>query len=220
MLPYHAAFRRAAELVRHLRAAGHAVRAVDCGGGLGIGYRDEPTPAPEALAAAIGRRSPGWTSSSRSSPAAGSPAPPACCSPPSSCVKRSGARRFVVLDAAMNDLLRPAMYDAWHGIVPVAAGRRGRPRLGRATSSGRSAKPGTRSRAAARCRTCVRNSRVAILDAGAYGSVMSSTYNARPLAAEVLVDGGRWSVIRDRQPVEALWARRDHPGLARVRQPG
>ena len=50
-----------------------------------------------------------------------------------------------------------------------------------------------------------RNARVAILDAGAYGSVMSSTYNARPYAAEVLVDGDRWSVIRARQPVDALW---------------
>jgi diaminopimelate decarboxylase len=52
---------------------------------------------------------------------------------------------------------------------------------------------------------------VAILDAGAYGAVMSSTYNARPMAAEVWVDGGRWSVIRDRQPIDALWERERLP---------
>ena len=55
------------------------------------------------------------------------------------------------------------------------------------------------------------NARVAILDAGAYGAVMSSTYNARPLAAEVWVDAGRWSVIRERQPIEALWERERLP---------
>jgi diaminopimelate decarboxylase len=55
------------------------------------------------------------------------------------------------------------------------------------------------------------DARVAILDAGAYGAVMSSTYNARPMAAEVWVDNGRWSVIRERQPIEALWERERLP---------
>jgi diaminopimelate decarboxylase len=120
-------------------------------------------------------------------------------------VKSTGNRRFVVLDAAMNDLLRPAMYEAWHGIVPVSAvdavqAVTPADVVGPVCESGDTFARGRALPALAR------NARLAILDAGAYGSVMSSTYNARPLAAEVLVDGERWSVIRARQPIEALWA--------------
>ena len=120
-------------------------------------------------------------------------------------VKHTANRRFVVLDAAMNDLLRPAMYDAWHGIVPVSAADAAQP-VTPADVVGPVCETGdtfARNRALPPLQA---TARLAILDAGAYGSVMSSTYNARPLAAEVLVDGGRWSVIRARQPVEALWA--------------
>ena len=105
----------------------------------------------------------------------------------------------------MNDLIRPAMYDAWHGIVPVSAVDAvapGRPAdvVGPVCETGDTF---ARERAAAAAGP---GARVAILDAGAYGAVMSSPYNARPQAAEVLVDGGRWTVIRPRQPIEALWA--------------
>jgi diaminopimelate decarboxylase len=115
-----------------------------------------------------------------------------------------------VLDAAMNDLVRPSMYDAWHGIVPLsAADAVATPRacsvVGPVCESGDTF---ARSRALPPLGA---DARVAILDAGAYGAVMSSTYNARPLAAEVWVDGGRWSVIRDRQPIEALWERERLP---------
>ena len=119
--------------------------------------------------------------------------------------KTVATRRFVVLDAAMNELLRPAMYDAWHGIVPLAAADAAAPHsladvVGPVCETGDTF---ARQRALPPLRP---QARVAILDTGAYGSVMSSTYNARPLAAQVLVDGGRWAVIRARQPVEALWA--------------
>ena len=112
----------------------------------------------------------------------------------------------------MNDLVRPAMYDAWHGIVPVSAvGRRrpGRP----ATVVGPVCESGDTFARSRLLPPLAPNARVAILDAGAYGAVMSSTYNARPLAAEVWVDGDRWSVIRDRQPIEALWERRAAAGM-------
>ena len=120
-------------------------------------------------------------------------------------VKLTGGRRFVVLDSAMNDLLRPAMYDAWHGVVPVSAIDAARPTTP-ADIVGPVCESGDTFARARLLPPVARNARLAILDAGAYGSVMSSTYNARPLAAEVLVDGGRWSVIRERQPIEALWA--------------
>jgi diaminopimelate decarboxylase len=111
----------------------------------------------------------------------------------------------MVLDAAMNDLVRPAMYDAWHGIVPVSAvdhvaAANLRDVVGPVCESGDVFARG-RHLPVLSC-----GSRVAILDAGAYGAVMSSTYNARPLAAAALVDGARWAVIRPRQPVQALWA--------------
>ena len=119
--------------------------------------------------------------------------------------KRLAERRFVVLDAAMNDLIRPALYDAWHGIVPLSAVDAVRPStqadvVGPVCESGDTF---ARNRALP---PLARNARVAMLDVGAYGAVMSSTYNARPLAAAAMVDGDRWAVIRERERPEALWA--------------
>ena len=205
MAPYRAAYARAADLVRALRAAGQTVQVVDCGGGLGIPYRDEPAPSPAAFAGAIRGALGGMDLRLAVEPGRWLVGPAGLLLASVVLSKRTGERRFVVLDAAMNDLLRPALYDAWHGIVPVSAADAARPttpadvvgpvcETGDTFARGR-ALPGLAPHA-----------RVAILDTGAYGSVMSSTYNARPLAAEVLVDGGRWSAIRARQPVEALWA--------------
>ncbi len=204
LAPYRAAFARTASLVRTLRDSGHTVRMVDCGGGLGIGYRDEPAPPPEALAAAIGHAFAGLQLELAIEPGRWLAAPAGLLLTQVVLVKTTGSRRFVVLDAAMNDLLRPAMYDAWHGIVPVAAADAVSPAfpadiVGPVCESGDTF---ARARALPMLRP---GARMAILDAGAYGSVMSSTYNARPLAAEILVDGARWSVIRERQPLESLW---------------
>lgn len=205
MTPYHAAYRRAADLVRTLRANGQQVRLVDCGGGLGIGYRDEPAPAPEAFAATIRQAFSGLDVSLAVEPGRWLVGPAGLLLASVVLSKKTAGRRFVVLDAAMNDLLRPAMYDAWHGIVPVAATDAVAPValcdiVGPVCESG-----DTFARARALPPLAVQ-AKVAILDAGAYGSVMSSTYNARPLAAQVLVDGDRWTTIRERQPEQALWA--------------
>jgi diaminopimelate decarboxylase len=205
MAPYRAAYARVAGLVRELRAAGLLVHMVDCGGGLGIGYRDEPAASPHAFAGAIRATLGGMDLNLAVEPGRWLVGTAGLLLASAVLVKTTGARRFVVLDAAMNDLLRPAMYDAWHGIVPVSAVDAAQAvapcdivgpvcESGDTFARGRALPP------------LGRNARLAILDAGAYGSVMSSTYNARPLAAEVLVDGDRWSVIRARQPLEALWA--------------
>jgi diaminopimelate decarboxylase len=205
LAPFRAAYGRIAELVTGLRAAGHVVTSVDCGGGLGIPYRNEPVPSPAGLAGAL--RSAFHNLDVRLLLEPGrwlvAPAGVLLCSVV--LTKQSGNARFVVLDAAMNDLVRPAMYDAWHGIVPVSAIDAARPaepadivgpvcESGDTFARGRALPP------------LPRNARVAILDAGAYGSVMSSTYNARPFAAEVMVDGARWSVIRARETHDAMWA--------------
>jgi diaminopimelate decarboxylase len=202
LAPYRAAFARAAALVRELRTLGLPVRRMDCGGGLGIGYRDEPGAAPAAFAGALQAAFAGMDLDLLVEPGRWLVGPAGLLL--ASVVLTKGEERFVVLDAAMNDLVRPAMYDAWHGIVPLAAARaQAAPALvdvvGPVCESG-----DTFARARA-LPPLAAGDRVAILDAGAYGAVMSSAYNARPLAPIALVDGSRWSEIRPRQPLEELW---------------
>jgi diaminopimelate decarboxylase len=210
LAPYRAAFSRIAALVQALRQNRLRVETVDCGGGLGIPYRNEPAPSPAGLAAAMKGAFHNLDVRLAMEPGRWLVGPAGVLLASVVLVKQTKLEPFVVLDAAMNDLVRPAMYDAWHGIVPVSpidAAVLPVPCsvVGPVCESGDTF---------ARNRLLpplASNARVAILDAGAYGAVMSSTYNARPMAAEVWVDGGRWSVIRDRQPIEALWERERLP---------
>ncbi len=202
--PYRAAFARLAELVQTLRAAGLTVETVDCGGGLGIPYRNEPAPSPTALAMAIRAAFHNLDVRVMVEPGRWLVGPAGLLLASVLLVKRSGAGRFVVLDAAMNDLVRPAMYEAWHGIVPLSASDAAGP-LSLADIVGPICESSDTFARDRLLPALTDASRVAILDAGAYGSVMSSSYNARPLAAEAMVDAGRWSVIRDRQLHTDLW---------------
>jgi diaminopimelate decarboxylase len=219
MAPYRAAYTRMADLVRALRADGLEVETVDCGGGLGIAYRNEPAPSPAAMAGAIAGALHNLDLRVTIEPGRWLVGPAGVLLASVILVKQTGhagqpaaGSRFVVLDAAMNDLIRPAMYDAWHGIIPVSAAE-----AAGAASPAEVVGPVCESGdtfARGRMLPAVEaNSRVAILDAGAYGSVMSSTYNARPLAAEVMIDGGDIALIRARQPVDALWAGERIPKL-------
>jgi diaminopimelate decarboxylase len=127
-------------------------------------------------------------------------------------VKHTGRKTFVIVDAAMNDLIRPAMYDAWHEIVPVA--RRG----GSSVSSDvvgpvcESSDYFCKDRPLRKLRE---GDYLALLSAGAYGFVMASNYNTRPLAAEVLVRGSRSAVVRPRQRLEEIWAGEKIPSWLR-----
>jgi diaminopimelate decarboxylase len=204
MAPYRAAYGRLAELVRTLRAAGQQVTVVDCGGGLGIPYRDEPAPTPAALAGAIRGALHNMDVRLVVEPGRWLVGPAGVLLASVVLAKHTQGSRFVVLDAAMNDLVRPAMYDAWHGIVPVSAVDA----VAKATPAdivGPVCESGDTFARDRLLPPLSPNARVAILDAGAYGSVMSSAYNARPAAAEVMVDGTGWSVIRDRQTHQDLW---------------
>jgi diaminopimelate decarboxylase len=118
-------------------------------------------------------------------------------------VKKTGRKNFVIVDAAMNDLIRPAFYDSYHEIVRINRGN------GPLTSSDvvgpvcESADSFCKDRLLPAVRE---GDLLALLSAGAYGSVMSSNYNTRPLAAEVMVDGDRSALVRRRQRVEEIWA--------------
>jgi diaminopimelate decarboxylase len=204
--PFHAAYARLAEAVRTLRGAGLAVHTVDCGGGLGVGYANQPEVLPEAWSACMNSEFAGLDVTLAIEPGRWIAAPAGILLAGVIRTRRQGVSRpIVVLDAAMNDLLRPAMYEAWHGIVPVGAASLHQPPesvdiAGPVCESsdffarGR-ALPGLEEGAL-----------VAILDAGAYGAVMSSTYNARPLAAQVMVADGDANLIRPRAEPDELWS--------------
>ena len=130
-------------------------------------------------------------------------------------VKEGSTRTFVIVDAAMNDLMRPALYAAYHAIVPVARAGRSTRRCATSTSSARSARPATPSPPTGRCRrsppaTCWRSAAPAPT-----ARSMASTYNVRPLVPEVLVSGDRFAVIRPRMNVEELLVRERIPGWMR-----
>ncbi|RFD21018.1 diaminopimelate decarboxylase [Komagataeibacter melaceti] len=207
MQPYRTAYAKLADLVRTIRSRGLAVDVLDCGGGLGISYRDETEGAPEALAAAIHAELGSLGTRLAIEPGRWLAGPAGVLLSTVILRKRGydGMPPFLVLDAAMNDLMRPSLYDAWHGIVPLSAAGAVAPTeqvhvVGPVCESGDTF---------GHDRTLPHmeaGSRLALLDCGAYGMVMSSTYNARPLAAQVMVDGSRWAVIRERQEIEDLWA--------------
>jgi diaminopimelate decarboxylase len=202
---FRAAYARVGGLVRELRAAGLPVPRVDCGGGLGIPYRDEPAPLPEALAGAIRHGLGDLGLPVMLEPGRWIAGPAGVLLASVVVRKRGAARRFLVLDAAMNDLLRPAMYEAWHGILPVSPRALVEP-CSPADVVGPVCETGDTFARGRALPALEAGALVAILDAGAYGAAMSSTYNMRPLAAEVLVDGARFAVVRDRQDHAALLA--------------
>lgn len=202
--PYRAAFARIAELVVALRTESLPIQSVDCGGGIGIPYRDEPAPLPAAFAGAIRGAFHNLDVRIAVEPGRWLVGPAGVLLASVVLVKRAPGGRFVVLDAAMNDLIRPAMYEAWHGIVPLSAVDAAAP-VEPADIVGPICESGDTFARDRMLPTLVPNARVAILDAGAYGSVMSSSYNARPLAAEVMVEGADWFVIRPRPSRADLW---------------
>jgi diaminopimelate decarboxylase len=200
--PFVAALERVLELVDALARDGIALHHLDLGGGLGIRYRDEaPPPVAEYLGALLAR--------------VGTRSLKILLEPGRALVGNAGAlltrveylkpgaeHSFAIVDAAMNDLLRPALYDAWHDIVPVAA-RSGPTRrydvVGPVCETGDFLGHG-------RDLALEEDDLLAIMSAGAYGMSMSSNYNTRPRAAEVMVDGAAMHLVREREDVQSLFA--------------
>jgi diaminopimelate decarboxylase len=207
LAPLEAAFRKMRSLVERLRAEGHTVERLDLGGGLGVPYFNQPAPPePAAYAAMIARVMAGLSDIQF----AFEPGRVIAANAGVLVARvlhinaRPEGRNFLVLDAAMNDLLRPAMYDAYHDIRPV------KPREGAAVTYdvvGPICETGdtfTRDRALPPLEA---GDLVAFMTAGAYGAAMSSEYNSRPLVPEVLVKGDRFAVVRPRPTYDEMLSR-------------
>jgi diaminopimelate decarboxylase len=202
--PYALAYAKAAEMVRTLRTQGLTVTVLDLGGGIGIGYHDEPGMNLAAFAAVV-KREVGELGVDLLMEPGRYLVGPAGVLLASVVLQKQAGKRFVVLDAAMNELMRPALYEAWHGILPVGAGLF----HGAATPADVVGPICESADCFAKDRVLpdlAPGARVALLDAGAYGAVMSSTYNGRPRAASVMVADGHFSLITPRQKLEDLWA--------------
>jgi diaminopimelate decarboxylase len=210
LAPMEAAFGKMRKLVERLRGEGLAVERLDLGGGLGVPYFNQPTPpAPSDYAAMIARVMAGLSDLQFAFEPGRMIAANAgvLVARVLHVNSRPEGRRFLVLDAAMNDLLRPAMYDAYHDIRPV------RPREGAPVAYdvvGPICETGdtfTRDRMLPPLQA---GDLVAFMSAGAYGAAMSSEYNSRLLAPEVLVKGAEFAVVRPR-PTYADMLAREHP---------
>ncbi len=205
LTPFDDAFALLSDFVRALRSDGHTISHVDLGGGLGIPYRDdnEPPPDPAAYAEVVKRATRGLDCTLIFEPGRLIVGNAGILVMRVLYLKRGEAKTFVIVDAAMNDLIRPTLYDAHHDIRPVAEARPGASRItadvvGPVCESGdflaldrelAEPKPGDL---------------LAVMSAGAYGAVQAGTYNTRALIPEVLVRDGEWALVRPRLEVDQL----------------
>ena len=189
-------------LVAQLEQEGLRLHHLDLGGGLGIRYRDEAPPAPREYLAALLQRLEGRPETIILEPGRALVGNAGVLLTRVEYLKHGVERNFCIVDAAMNDLMRPALYDAFHAIEPVrergGAGHRYEV-VGPVCETGDFLGHG-------RMLTVAEGDLLAVMSAGAYGMSMSSNYNTRPRAAEVVVDGATLHLVRDREQVTGLFA--------------
>jgi diaminopimelate decarboxylase len=205
--PMEAAFKLLVEFVGVLRADGHTISHVDFGGGLGIPYRpDQPTPPePAAYAAIVKRATRGLDCTLMFEPGRMIVGNAGILVTRVIYMKHGDARNFVIVDAAMNDLIRPTLYEAYHDIMPVRLAAPANAKIvadvvGPVCESGDYLALG---------RTMPEpksGDLLALMTAGAYGAVQSGTYNTRALVPEVLVKDDQYAVVRPRLEVDAVIA--------------
>lgn len=212
LAPFEAAYAKVAELTEMLRADGHDIKRLDLGGGLGIPYErtNAAPPLPSDYGAMIQRTlghlgceieiEPGRLISGNAGLMVSQVI----------YVKSGEDRDFLILDGAMNDLIRPAMYDAWHDIIPVVEPVPGT-EPARYDIVGPVCESGDTFAKARDIPPMQPGDLVAFRSAGAYGAVMASEYNSRPLIPEVLVHGDQFAVIRKRPSYEEMIARDSLP---------
>ncbi|MBI5330260.1 MAG: diaminopimelate decarboxylase [Betaproteobacteria bacterium] len=200
--PFAEALDRVLELVAGLEAQGVRLHHIDIGGGVGIRYRDETPPDLAAYAELLLARMRGRTETLVIEPGRALVGNAGWLLTRVEYLKHGAAKDFAIVDAAMNDLMRPSLYDAWHDILPVRE-REGEARaysvVGPVCESGDFLGHD-------RTLALAENDLLALCSAGAYGMSMSSNYNTRPRAAEILVDGAQHHLIRTRERIEDLYA--------------
>lgn len=200
--PFIDALDRILDLLDRMAACGLILHQIDVGGGLGVRYTDEKPPSPEEWGHAIRSRLEGRDLKIHCEPGRAIAADAGVLLTRVQLLKSNSGKNFAVVDAAMNDLLRPSLYNAQHKIIPLQA-RPGKTKyrwdvVGPICESG--------DWLGKDCELALEDGDIlAIASAGAYGFSMSSNYNARPRAAEVMVDGDQFQVIRPRETLEDLW---------------
>ena len=202
--PLQQAFSKLGELIGELRSAGHNLSTADVGGGLGIPYDPDlpPPPSPADYGAMVRKISRDWGVRLILEPGRLIVATAGVLLSQVIRVKPGAEHPFIIVDAAMNDLMRPALYEAWHKIDAV------RPRGASWTANvvGPVCETGDTFATGRAMDRVEAGDLVVFRTAGAYAATMSSTYNSRPLTPEVLVHGRRWAVVRPRVDIEALIA--------------
>ena len=203
--PLRLALQRLSAFWRELLMAGHAIDSIDVGGGLGVAYRhgQERTIRADDYVAAIRQALAGFEGRLLLEPGRWLVAEAGVLVSRVVRVKHGEQRDFLVLDAAMNDLLRPSLYDAWHEMVPLH--RQARP-MERYDVVGPVCETGDTFAQGRELPRCEAGDVVLIAGTGAYGASMGSTYNSRPLAAEVMLDRGRYALVRRRQTFDEMIA--------------
>lgn len=211
--PFGNAFALLADFVHELRADGHAITHVDLGGGLGIPYRDDndPPPLPDAYAAVVKQATRDLGCRLIFEPGRMIVGNAGILVTRVLFVKHGEARNFVVVDAAMNDLIRPTLYDAHHEIRPVDEAADSARRI-RADVVGPVCESGDFLAKDRDLAEPASGALLAVMTAGAYGAVQAGTYNTRALVPEVLVNGDQWAVVRPRLEVDQLIALDRLPG--------
>ncbi|HEY5279721.1 MAG TPA: diaminopimelate decarboxylase [Pseudolabrys sp.] len=204
--PFGNAFTLLAEFVRELRGDGHTISHVDLGGGLGIPYREdnEPPPSPDAYAAVVKKATRDLNCRLIFEPGRLIIGNAGILVTRVNFVKHGDIKNFVIVDAGMNDLIRPTLYEAYHAILPVKE-RAGGKRI-RADVVGPVCESGDFLAKDRDLAEPAPGDLLAVMSAGAYGAVQAGTYNTRALVPEVLVNGTDWALIRPRVEVEELIA--------------
>jgi diaminopimelate decarboxylase len=202
--PVEDAIRKLGELARELEALGHSIKRIDCGGGLGVPYRRDQAapPSPADYAAMVARVTADWPWRLMFEPGRMIVGNAGVLVSEVILTKDGASKHFVVVDAAMNDLLRPSLYGAWHDILAV------RPKAARTTATvvGPICETGDTFADDREMEDVQAGDLVAFMTAGAYGATMASTYNSRPLVPEVMVNGAQWAIVSQRNQPEAMLA--------------
>ena len=204
LAPFEKAFRLMGELTEELRGDGHNIRHLDLGGGLGVPYRgdNDIPPHPDEYAAMVKKTLGHLNLKFVLEPGRMIVGNAGVLVSRVIYVKDGTSKHFVIQDAAMNDLIRPTLYDAYHEIIPVAEPATGDTMM--ADVVGPVCESGDYLAKGRRLPRLEQGDLIATMTAGAYGAVQGSSYNTRPLAAEILVRDGKWALVRPRQSYEEL----------------